>query len=250
VGNNKLSERTAIVTGSAQGIGYSIALALSRQGAKIIITDIDENLAKKSADDISKITGNETLATKTNVSDYTEVEKLIKHTLDKFSKIDILINNAGIARDNLLIRMSEEEWDSVLDVNLKGVFNCTKAVSKVMIRQRTGRIVNIASIVGLMGNPGQANYSASKGGVIALTKSCARELASRGILVNAVAPGFVRTRMTDALNEEQKKKLSELIPLRRLGESEDIANTVVFLCSDDASYITGQVISVNGGMYM
>jgi 3-oxoacyl-[acyl-carrier protein] reductase len=250
MGSNKLSERVAIVTGSAQGIGYSIALALSRQGAKVIITDIDENLAKKSADDISKITGNETLAIKTNVSDYTEVEKLIKYTLDKFSKIDILINNAGINRDNLLIRMSEEEWDSVLDVNLKGVFNCTKAVSKVMIRQRTGRIVNIASIVGLMGNPGQVNYSASKGGVIALTKSCARELASRGILVNAVAPGFIKTRMTDGLNEEKKKKLFELIPLSRLGEPDDIANAVVFLCSDDASYITGQVISVNGGMYM
>jgi 3-oxoacyl-[acyl-carrier protein] reductase len=248
--NNSLSGKTAIVTGSAQGIGYSIALALSKEGARVTVTDIAEELVKKSAEEIAKITGNETLAVKTNVSSYAEAESLVKSTVDKFSKIDIMVNNAGITRDNLIVRMSEEEWDSVIAVNLKGVFNCTKAASKVMFRQRSGRIVNIASIVGLMGNPGQVNYSASKGGVIALTKSCARELASRGIQVNAVAPGFIKTRMTEALNDEQKKKLTEIIPLNRLGEPEDVANAVLFLCSEESSYITGQVISVNGGMYM
>ncbi|MFN3966229.1 MAG: 3-oxoacyl-[acyl-carrier-protein] reductase [Endomicrobiia bacterium] len=246
----KLLEKVAIVTGGAQGIGKAIAAALAQEGANIVISDIDENIAKATADEISKIAGVQTIAVKTDVSNFSDVENLVKITLDKFQKIDILINNAGITKDNLILRMTEQEWDDVLAVNLKGVFNCTKAVSKVMIKQRQGRIVNIASVVGLMGNAGQVNYSASKGGVIAFTKSCARELAGRNILVNAVAPGFIKTRMTDALSEEQKKKLTELIPLNRLGEPEDVAKVVVFLCSDDSSYITGQVISVNGGMYM
>ncbi|OGS18113.1 MAG: hypothetical protein A2219_02715, partial [Elusimicrobia bacterium RIFOXYA2_FULL_50_26] len=185
-----------------------------------------------------------------NVANGEDCEKIIRQALDKFSKINILINNAGITRDNLIMRMSDAEWDAVLGVNLKGVFNCTKAVSRSMLKARSGRIVNIASVVGLMGNAGQANYSASKGGVIALTKTCAREFASRGILVNAVAPGFIRTAMTDALTEDVKKKLSEQIPLARLGEAEDVANAVVFLCSDASSYITGHVLSVNGGMYL
>jgi len=247
---NRLSDRVAIVTGGAQGIGRAIANALANEGAKIVVSDINESLAKTTAEEIAKTAGIETLSVKTNVANYTEVENLVKQTLDKFSKIDILVNNAGITRDNLLMRMSDEEWSQVIDVNLKGVFNCTKAVSKVMMKQRSGRIVNIASVVGLMGNPGQINYVASKGGVIALTKSAARELASRNILVNAVAPGFIRTAMTDALSDEQKKKLSELIPLQKLGEADDVAKAVVFLCSDESSYITGQVISVNGGMYM
>ncbi len=246
----KLLDKVAIVTGAGQGIGKAIALALAQEGANIVVSDIDELLAKNTAEEISKTTGVQTISAKTDVSNSSDVENLVKMTLDKFQKIDILINNAGITRDNLIIRMSEQEWNSVIDVNLKGVFNCTKTVSKVMIKQRQGRIVNIASVVGLMGNPGQVNYSASKGGVIAFTKSCARELAGRNILVNAVAPGFIKTRMTDALSEEQKKKLTELIPLNRLGEPEDVAKVVVFLCSDDSSYITGQVISVNGGMYM
>jgi len=246
----KLLDKVAIITGSAQGIGKAIAIALADEGANVVISDIDEELAKITAEEISKTKGVQTLAFKTDVSKISDVENLVKNTLDKFQKIDILINNAGITRDNLLIRMSEQEWDTVLDINLKGVFNCTKAVSKVMIKQKQGRIVNIASVVGLMGNAGQVNYSASKGGVIAFTKSCARELAGRNILVNAVAPGFIKTRMTDALSEEQKKKLTELIPLNRLGEPEDVAKVVVFLCTDDSSYITGQVISVNGGMYM
>jgi len=181
---------------------------------------------------------------------YTDCENLMQKALDKFSKINILINNAGITRDNLILRMSDQEWDSVLGVNLKGVFNCTKAASRSMLKARGGRIVNIASVVGLMGNAGQANYSASKGGVIALTKTCAREFSSRGVLVNAIAPGFIRTAMTDALSEENKKKLSDLIPLGRLGEPDDIAKAAVFLCSEDSSYITGHIISVNGGMYM
>ena len=240
----------AVVTGSAQGIGYTTAMALSNQGAKVVVTDIMEDAAQKAAEEITKTTGNETLAVKTDVSKPADVDRLIKAATEKFGRLDILVNNAGITKDNLLIRMSEQEWDAVLGVNLKGVFNCTKSASRVMMRQRAGRIVNIASIVGLMGNAGQANYSASKGGVIAFTKTCARELASRGILVNAIAPGFIRTKMTDVLNEEQKKKLSENIPLKRLGEADDIANTVVFLCSAESAYITGQVISVNGGLYM
>ena len=248
--NKRLLDKVAIVTGGAQGIGRAIANALANEGAKIVISDINESLAKTTAEEIAKTAGIETLSVKTNVANYTEVENLVKQTLDKFSKIDILVNNAGITRDNLLMRMSDEEWSQVIDVNLKGVFNCTKSVSKVMMKQRSGRIVNIASVVGLMGNPGQINYVASKGGVIALTKSAARELASRNILVNAVAPGFIRTAMTDALSDEQKKKLSELIPLQKLGEADDVAKAVVFLCSDESSYITGQVISVNGGMYM
>ncbi|MCS7231419.1 MAG: SDR family oxidoreductase, partial [Elusimicrobiota bacterium] len=163
---------------------------------------------------------------------------------------DILVNNAGITKDNLILKMTEEEWDKVLDVNLKGAFNFIKAVSKYMIKQKSGRIINVASVVGLMGNPGQANYSASKGGLIALTKTLAKELASRNILVNAVAPGYIKTRMTDALSEEQRKKLQEYIPLNRLGDPKDVANAVWFLCIEESSYITGQVISVNGGMYM
>lgn len=246
----KLKDKVAIITGSAQGIGKSIALELAKNGANVVITDIDENLCKQAAEEISKSTGVGTLAVKSNVTLLPEIDNLVKQALDKFNKIDILINNAGITKDNLLMRMSDEEWDAVIAVNLKGVFNCTKSVSKVMMKQRSGRIVNIASVVGLMGNPGQINYSASKGGVIALTKTCARELASRNILVNAIAPGFIRTRMTDTLSEDQKKKLIEIIPLNRLGEPEDVAKAAVFLCGEESSYITGQIISVNGGMYM
>ena len=214
------------------------------------ISDIDENLTRSTADEIAKTHGVQTLAIKADVSNSSDVENLMKGALDKFLKIDILINNAGITRDNLIIRMSEQEWDSVIDINLKGVFNCTKSAAKAMMKQRSGKIVNIASVVGLMGNAGQLNYSASKGGVIAMTKTCARELSSRNINVNAVAPGFIKTRMTEALSEEQKKKLTDIIPLSRLGEPEDVAKAVVFLCTDDSSYITGHIISVNGGMYM
>ena len=202
------------------------------------------------AAEIAKTQGVQTLGVKGNVAQIADCEKLVDATLDKFGRIDILINNAGITRDNLVMRMSDDEFDSVIAVNLKGVFNCTKAAIRPMMKARKGRIVNIASVVGLMGNAGQANYSASKGGVVALTKTCAREFSSRNILVNAVAPGFIRTRMTDALSEDQKKKLLELIPLGRLGEPEDVAKVVLFLSSDESSYITGHVVSVNGGMYI
>ncbi|MFH1368183.1 MAG: 3-oxoacyl-[acyl-carrier-protein] reductase [Elusimicrobiota bacterium] len=246
----KLKDQVAVITGGAQGIGRSIAEALAKEGANIVISDINAELAGKTAQEIKEKYGVDTIPVAGNVAVYADCENLIQKTLDKFSKINILINNAGITRDNLVLRMSDQEWDSVLGVNLKGVFNCTKAASRVMLKQRGGRIVNIASVVGLMGNAGQANYSASKGGVIALTKTCAREFSSRGVLVNAIAPGFIKTAMTDALSEENKKKLSDQIPLGRLGEPEDVAKAALFLCSDDSSYITGHVISVNGGMYM
>ncbi|HBU69372.1 MAG TPA: beta-ketoacyl-ACP reductase [Elusimicrobia bacterium] len=246
----KLKDQVSIVTGGAQGIGRSIAEGLAREGAIVVLSDINQEQAQKAADEIKEKFKVETMAIVGNVAKYEDCEKIINQVLDKFSKINILINNAGITRDNLLMRMTDAEWDSVLGVNLKGVFNCTKAVSRHMLKARNGRIVNIASVVGLMGNAGQANYSASKGGVIALTKTCAREFASRGVLVNAIAPGFIRTAMTDALSDDVKKKLSDQIPLGRLGEADDVAKAAVFLCGEDSSYITGHVISVNGGMYM
>ena len=245
-----LKGQTAIITGAAQGIGKAIAEALASHGANIVVSDINESSAKITAEEISKKHSVEAIHCAGNVAKIEDCDNLIKLTLDKFSKINILINNAGITKDNLLMRMTEAEWDAVISVNLKGVFNCTKAVSRVMLKARTGSIVNIASVVGQMGNAGQANYSASKGGVIALTKTCAKEFASRGILVNAIAPGFIKTAMTEALTDDAKKKLSEMIPLSRLGEAEDIAKVAVFLTSDASSYITGQVIAVNGGMYM
>lgn len=246
----RLKDKVAWITGGAMGIGKAIAVLFASEGANLILTDVNEEAVLATAAEIAKEKGVKTLGLKANAVQFSECEKVVEQSLDKFGRIDILINNAGITRDNLLMRMSDEEWDSVLAVNLKGVFNGTKAVVRPMMKQRTGRIVNIASVVGLMGNAGQANYAASKGGVVALTKTCAREFSSRNILVNAVAPGFIRTRMTDALSDEQKKKLLELIPLGRLGEPEDVAKVVLFLCSDDSSYITGHVVSVNGGMYI
>ena len=246
----RLKDQVVVITGGAQGIGKSIATLFASEGAKLVLSDIDEAAVQATAAQIGKEKNVETLGVKGNVSQIADCEKLVDASLDKFSRIDILINNAGITRDNLLMRMSDDEWDSVIAVNLKGVFNCTKAAIRPMMKARKGRIVNIASVVGQMGNAGQANYSASKGGVISLTKTCAREFASRNILVNAIAPGFIRTRMTEALTEEQKKKLLELIPLGRLGEPEDIAKVALFLCSEESSYITGHVVSVNGGMYI
>ena len=246
----RLKDQVAVITGGAQGIGKAIATLFASEGAKLVLSDIDEAAVQATAAQIGKEKNVETLGVKGNVSQIADCEKLVDASLDKFGRIDILINNAGITRDNLLMRMSDEEWDSVIAVNLKGVFNCTKAAIRPMMKARKGRIVNIASVVGQMGNAGQANYSASKGGVISLTKTCAREFASRSIQVNAIAPGFIRTRMTDALTEEQKKKLLELIPLGRLGEPEDIAKVALFLCSEESSYITGHVVSVNGGMYI
>lgn len=246
----RLKDQVALITGGAQGIGKAIATLFALEGAKLVLSDIDEATVQATAAQISKEKNVETLGVKGNVAQFPDCEKLVDASLDKFSRIDILINNAGITRDNLLMRMSDDEWDAVIAVNLKGVFNCTKATIRPMMKARQGRIVNIASVVGQMGNAGQANYSASKGGVISLTKTCAREFASRNILVNAIAPGFIRTRMTEALTEEQKKKLLDLIPLGRLGEPEDIAKVALFLCSEESSYITGHVVSVNGGMYI
>jgi 3-oxoacyl-[acyl-carrier protein] reductase len=246
----KLKGKTAIITGGAQGIGFSIASLFASEGADIAICDVQEEQCQKSAAELEQKYRVKTLAVKVDVTQIATCEEMAKKTLDKFGRIDILVNNAGITKDNLLMRMSDQEWDAVLAVNLKGSFNCTKAVVRPMMKQQAGRIINICSIVGLMGNAGQANYSASKGGLIAMTKTCAREFASRNVLVNGIAPGFIRTRMTDALTDEQKQKLSALIPLTRLGEPEDVARAALFLASDDSSYITGQIISVNGGMYM
>ncbi|MBI2118213.1 MAG: 3-oxoacyl-[acyl-carrier-protein] reductase [Elusimicrobia bacterium] len=246
----KLKDKVAIVTGGAQGIGYSISKILAAEGAHLVLCDVVEELLKNKTEELANQFKVEALGIKVDVTKSLECEEMVAKTLDKFQRIDILVNNAGITKDNLVIRMSETEWDAVLAVNLKGAFNCIKAAARPMMKQRSGRIINICSIVGLMGNAGQANYSASKGGLIAMTKSCAREFASRNVLVNAVAPGFIKTRMTEVLSEEQKQKLSSLIPLTRLGEPEDVAKSVLFLASEDSSYITGQVISVNGGMYM
>ncbi len=246
----RLKDKVAIITGGAQGIGFSIAALMAKEGAKIVISDVQEESVKKAAESLSKDFNVETLPLKGDVTQGADCDTMVKNTLDKFGRIDILVNNAGITKDNLVMRMSDDEWDKVIAVNLKGSFLCTRSVIRPMMKQRSGRIINICSIVGLMGNAGQANYSASKGGLIAMTKTCAREFASRNILVNAIAPGFIKTKMTEALSDEQKQKLASLIPLERLGEAEDVAKAALFLASEDSSYITGQVISVNGGMYM
>jgi 3-oxoacyl-[acyl-carrier protein] reductase len=246
----KLQGKTTVITGSAQGIGRAIAEVFASEGSRLVISDINIELAQKTADEIKTKYGFDTMAVAVNVSKLEDCETLVKTSTDKFSKIDIMINNAGITKDNLVLRMSEAEWDSVVAVNLKGVFNCIKAVSKTMLKQRQGRIINISSVVGQMGNAGQINYSASKGGVIAITKTCAREFASKNILVNAIAPGFIRTAMTDKLTEGQRQMLVSIIPLARFGEASDVAKAALFLASDDSSYITGHVLSVNGGMYM
>ncbi len=246
----KFQGKTTVITGSAQGIGRAIAEVFASEGSRLVISDINIELAQKTADEIKTKYGFDTMAVAVNVSKLEDCETLVKTSTDKFSKIDIMINNAGITKDNLVLRMSEAEWDSVVAVNLKGVFNCIKAVSKTMLKQRQGRIINISSVVGQMGNAGQINYSASKGGVIAITKTCAREFASKNILVNAIAPGFIRTAMTDKLTEGQRQMLVSIIPLARFGEASDVAKAALFLASDDSSYITGHVLSVNGGMYM
>lgn len=247
-----LEGKIALVTGAGRagkGIGRSIALRLAKEGAKIAIADFVPEAADSVAKEVEDM-GGEALAVYGSVSSPEDVEKMVQAAVDKFGKIDILVNNAGITRDNLLVRMSEQEWDMVLDTNLKGVFMCTKAVAKLMMRQRSGKIINMASVMGLMGNAGQANYSASKGGVIALTKTTAKELGSRGVNVNAVAPGFIQTVMTEEIPESAKENISGQIPLGRLGTPEDVADVVLFLASDASSYITGQVIAVDGGMVM
>ncbi len=244
-----VQDRVALITGASRGIGRSISLALAGQGAKIIAVDVDLQATEEFVAEL-KANGTEAIAVQGNVTDTADVNQMVSAGKEAFGRIDILVNNAGITRDSLLMRMKDEDWDAVLDVNLKGAFLCTRAVSKVMTKQRSGRIINIASVVGQMGNAGQANYCASKAGLIGLTKSNARELAKRNITVNAVAPGFIATAMTDKLSEDQRLELANQIPLARLGSADDIANAVLFLAADNSGYVSGQVIGVNGGMYM
>jgi len=246
----RLQERVALITGAAQGIGRACAVRLAQEGCRIAIADVDEAASVKTAEEIEQKYSVETLAMLLDVTRGDQAAAAIKKMLDKWGRIDILINNAGITKDDLMLRMKEEAWDAVLAVNLKGAFICTKAAMRPLMKSPAGRIINIASVVGQMGNAGQANYAASKGGLIALTKTCAREIASRSVTVNAIAPGYIRTRMTDALSDEARQRLAQAIPLVRLGEPEDIAAAAAYLVGDDASYITGQVLAVNGGMYM
>ncbi|WP_040948619.1 3-oxoacyl-[acyl-carrier-protein] reductase [Gorillibacterium massiliense] len=245
-----LKGKTAIVTGASRGIGRAIAIALAEAGADVVVNYSGSvDAAKETAARVEAL-GSKAAVIKADVADAAQVEDMVKQTLEQFGKVDILVNNAGITRDNLIMRMKEEEFDQVIATNLKGVFNCLKAVTRPMMKQRSGRIINISSVVGSLGNPGQANYVAAKAGVIGLTKSAARELASRGITVNAVAPGFIVTDMTDKLPEEAKTQMMAQIPLGRFGSPEDIAKAVTFLASEDAGYMTGQTIHIDGGMYM
>ncbi len=245
----RLKDKVALITGGARGIGRAIALLFAKEGADIVVIDVNLEEAKEAAGEIEAL-GRKSLALQVDVTDFAKVEEAVNKILDKFTKVDILVNNAGITKDNLLLRMSQQEWDTVLNVNLKGTFNCLKAVSKPMIKQRAGRIINIASIIGIIGNPGQANYSASKAGIIALTKTAAKELAGRNININAVAPGFIQTEMTAKLPEDLKEKMKGAIPLNKFGSPDDVAAVCLFLASSDSSYITGQTIVVDGGMVM
>ncbi|MDZ4184246.1 MAG: 3-oxoacyl-[acyl-carrier-protein] reductase [Desulfuromonadales bacterium] len=242
-------DKIAVITGASRGIGRSIALALAEAGAKIVAVDLDPVATDAIVAEL-KGKGTEAIAVIGNVTVTEDTEKMIDAAMAAFGRVDILVNNAGITRDGLLMRMKDEDWDAVMTVNLKGAFLCSRAAAKVMTKQRYGRIINIASVVGQMGNAGQANYCASKAGLIGLTKSNARELAKRNVTVNAVAPGFIATAMTDALPEKVRDELTAQIPLARLGSADDIANAVVFLALEKSAYITGQVIAVNGGMYM
>ncbi len=245
-----MTERIAVVTGGSRGIGRAIALRLAQDGAKVIITYVRGKEAADEVIETIKSNGGEAFAYQFDVSDYEATQTAFANILDKFGKVDYLINNAGITRDALLMRMKEEDWDKVVTVNLKGAFNCIKAVVRPMLKQKFGRIVNITSVVAFMGNVGQANYVASKAGLVGLTKALAKELAPKGVTVNAVAPGFIETDMTAGLPEKIKEYMLSLIPLGRFGQPEEVAEVVAFLVSDKAAYITGQVIHVNGGMYI
>ncbi|EHT55854.1 3-oxoacyl-[acyl-carrier-protein] reductase [Staphylococcus aureus subsp. aureus CIG1213] len=242
--------KSALVTGASRGIGRSIALQLAEEGYNVAVNYAGSKEKAEAVVEEIKAKGVDSFAIQANVADADEVKAMIKEVVSQFGSLDVLVNNAGITRDNLLMRMKEQEWDDVIDTNLKGVFNCIQKATPQMLRQRSGAIINLSSVVGAVGNPGQANYVATKAGVIGLTKSAARELASRGITVNAVAPGFIVSDMTDALSDELKEQMLTQIPLARFGQDTDVANTVAFLASDKAKYITGQTIHVNGGMYM
>lgn len=245
-----LKGKTAIITGSGRGIGKAIALKLASLGANIVINDIPSSDYADAACEEIKAMGVDSIVVKGDVRNSDDVGELIKTTLDKFGKIDIFVNNAGVTRDGLMLRMTEDDWDLVMDINLKGAFNCTKAVARPMMKQRGGAIINIASVVGVMGNAGQANYSASKAGLIGLTKTTAKEFASRGVRCNAVAPGFIASDMTDKLSDEVKKQYFDAIPLGDFGKTSDVADVVAFLASDMSKYVTGQVINVDGGLVM
>lgn len=245
-----LDGKVAVVTGASRGIGRAVAIQLAKAGAKVVINYAGNHQAAEEVLDTIQSFHGEALLVQGDVSQAADVENLMKQAQERFGRIDILVNNAGITRDGLIMRLKESDWDAVLNTNLKGVYLCTKAVSKIMMKQRAGKIVNMASVVGIMGNAGQANYAAAKAGVIGFTKSMARELAGRNIQVNAVAPGFIATDMTDVLSDEVKADLESKIPMQKLGQPEQVADAVLFLASDFASYITGQVIHVDGGMVM
>ena len=245
-----LTGKVAVVTGARKGIGRAIALKLAQHGASIVINY--RSSAKEAEEVIEEIrnSGGKAEMVQGDVSSFEDANSIIKFAVDSFGRLDILVNNSGITNDTLRLRMKEEDFSKVLDVNLKGVFNCTKHASAVMLKQKSGRIINISSVVGLMGNAGQSNYAAAKAGILGFTKSVAKELGTRGITVNAIAPGFIATDMTEVLSDKVKEKLIENVPLKRLGSAEDVANLAAFLASDNASYITGQVINVDGGMVM
>lgn len=245
-----LKGKTAVITGASRGIGRAIALKLAKCGANVVVNY--RNSVEAVAQVVKEIEalGVKVLAIQADISSYSDVENMMKKCVKEFGSIDILVNNAGITKDGLLMRMKEEDFDSVIDINLKGAFNCTRHVSAIMLKQRSGRIINISSVTGITGNAGQVNYSAAKAGIIGMTKSVAREFGSRGVTCNAVAPGYIQTDMTDALPDKVKDVMMGTIPLKRLGRPEDVANVVAFLATDDASYITGQVINVDGGMVM
>lgn len=245
-----LDSKVALVTGGSRGIGRATAVALAKAGAKVVINYAGNTAAAQATLEEIAALGGQAAAIQADVADGSAVEAMVKKALESFGRIDILVNNAGVTRDNLLLRMKEEEWDSVMNTNLKGIFHCTKQISRVMIKQKCGKIINMTSVVGVMGNAGQSNYAAAKAGVIGFTKSMAKELASRGITVNAVAPGFIATDMTSGLSEEVKGQMANGIPLGRFGIPEDVAAAVVFLASDAANYITGQTLHVDGGMVM
>ncbi len=246
----RLQDKVAIITGASRGIGREIALVFAQEGAKLVLTARSMDLLKSLSDEIVKAGGAEPLCVDLDVKNSEKVDEMVDKTLDKFSRVDILVNNAGVTRDGLLLRMSDEDWDEVLDTNLKGAFHCLKAVAKPMMRQRSGRIINMASVIGLIGNAGQANYAASKAGLIALTKSAAKEFGSRNILINAIAPGFIDTDMTQALSEDVRKAILKNIPIGVFGKPVDVARAAVFLASDESSFVTGQVLTVDGGMVM
>jgi len=245
-----LDGKVALITGASRGIGRAIAIEMAKAGARVVINYAGNAAAAKEVEELITNNGGQAMAIQADVAKAEDMDGLVKQTVDKFGRIDILINNAGITRDNLLMRMKEEDWDAVINTNLKGVFNCTKAVSRIMMKQKSGKIINMTSVVGLMGNAGQANYAAAKAGVIGFTKSMAKELASRGITVNAIAPGFITTDMTAVLSDQVKSDLTTKIPLGRLGTPEDISAAVLFLSSEAANYITGQTLNIDGGMVM